>query len=101
MSANQSSSIDSLVAAGVEAAIAKFFARLSDNAGLLPVRQQWLRVPAASAYLSIDTVTLAKWRQDKIGTPCNRVGARVYYDIDVLDEFVRSNGAALIAEGKR
>lgn len=89
------SSIDSLVAAGVETGIEKFFARLTANAGLLPVPKPWLRAKAAGAYLGLSIITMAKWRTDGVGPKYNRIGTRPYYHVEALDDFLRGNAANL------
>jgi hypothetical protein len=95
-----STSINSLIAAGVEAGVEKALARIAESGGLLPVRQQWLRAKAAAVYLGIDIVTMAKWRTAGVGPKFNTIGTRPYYHVDDLDAFLRGNGANL-REGAR
>ncbi len=52
---------------------------------------EWLRPPAAGAYLGgVSPSTLAKWRLAGTGPAYSKAGRLVVYDIQSLDEFLAS-----------
>ena len=44
----------------------------------------------AAHYLGKAVVTLKKWRQQKKGPPYYKIGGRIEYDKDKVDQWVRS-----------
>ena len=72
--------------AGAKLAIAEL-----SSSDVIPTRQCWLRPEGAAAYTGIDAVTLATWRVQKVGPNYRKVGARVVYHVDDLDDWMRSH----------